>query len=149
MIAALVAVMLERGHVATRLPAQNLERARRFYRDKLGLEPSEVRPGGLLYRCAQGEFAVFQSAGAPSGHHTQIAWEVEDIEDTVDELRGRGVIFEEVAQPGLQTIDGIAEIDAIIPAKEAASEPRGSKIAKAICTASARWFADRIYFAAR
>jgi catechol 2,3-dioxygenase-like lactoylglutathione lyase family enzyme len=55
--------MLERAHVATRLPARNLERARSFYRDKLGLEPSEVRPGGLLYRCAQGEFAVFETAG--------------------------------------------------------------------------------------
>jgi catechol 2,3-dioxygenase-like lactoylglutathione lyase family enzyme len=109
--------MLERGHVATRLPAQNLERARRFYRDKLGLEPSEVRPGGLLYRCEQGEFGVFQSAGASSGHHTQMAWAVEDIEATVDELRGRGVIFEEVAQPGLRTIDGIADIDGNYPSK--------------------------------
>ena len=38
--------------VATRLPAQDLERARAFYAEKLGLEPSEERPGGLLYRVA-------------------------------------------------------------------------------------------------
>ena len=109
--------MLERAHIATRLPAQNLERARSFYRDKLGLEPSEVRPGGLLYRCAQGEFALFESAGAPSGLHTQMAWEVDDIEAVVDELRNRGVIFEEVALPGLQTIDGIAEVAGNYPSK--------------------------------
>jgi catechol 2,3-dioxygenase-like lactoylglutathione lyase family enzyme len=49
--------MLENGAVATRLPAQDLERARAFYAEKLGLEPAEERPGGLLYRCARGEFA--------------------------------------------------------------------------------------------
>ena len=41
--------MLKDGRVATRLPAQDLQRARAFYAEKLGLEPSEERPGGLLY----------------------------------------------------------------------------------------------------
>jgi len=63
--------MLRNGAVATRLPAQDLERARAFYADKLGLEPAEERPGGLRYRCAHGEFALFESQGAPSGSHTQ------------------------------------------------------------------------------
>jgi catechol 2,3-dioxygenase-like lactoylglutathione lyase family enzyme len=52
--------MLENASVATRLPAQDLNRARDFYAEKLGLRPSEERPGGLLYRCASGEFALFQ-----------------------------------------------------------------------------------------
>jgi catechol 2,3-dioxygenase-like lactoylglutathione lyase family enzyme len=43
--------------VATRLPAQDLDRARAFYAEKLGLEPVDERPGGLLYRVAGGEFA--------------------------------------------------------------------------------------------
>ena len=59
--------MLEARSVATRLPAKDLNRARAFYADKLGLEPAEERPGGLLYRCAGGEFALFESAGASSG----------------------------------------------------------------------------------
>src|SRR6266542_6261699 len=62
---------LRAGGVATRLPAQDLERARAFYAEKLGLEPSDERPGGLLYRCGRGEFALFESAGGPSGSHTQ------------------------------------------------------------------------------
>jgi catechol 2,3-dioxygenase-like lactoylglutathione lyase family enzyme len=41
--------VLERSSVATRLPAQDLGRARAFYAEKLGLEPVEERPGGLLY----------------------------------------------------------------------------------------------------
>ncbi len=40
-------VPLRGASVATRLPAQDLERARRWYRDKLGLDPAEERPGGL------------------------------------------------------------------------------------------------------
>src|SRR5438067_12216609 len=103
-------MMLQEGHVATRLPAQDLERARSFYSEKLGLEPSEERPGGLLYRCASGEFALFQSAGGPSGSHTQMSFEVDDLEGVVAELRSRGVAFEAYDFPGLTTADAIADV---------------------------------------
>jgi tRNA-Thr(GGU) m(6)t(6)A37 methyltransferase TsaA len=113
---------LGRGAVATRLPAQDLERARRFYAEKLGLEPVEERPGGLRYRGSSGEFALFQSAGAPSGEHTQMGWEVEDLEATVRELRERGVVFEEYDFPGLATSEGIAEVDGNYPSKGGVGE---------------------------
>src|SRR5687768_7537956 len=103
--------MLEDGKVAARIPVRDLQRARTFYAEKLGLEPSEERPGGLLYRCGSGEFALFESAGAASGDHTQMGWEVEDIEATVTDLRSRGVVFEEYDLPGLTTVDGIADIE--------------------------------------
>src|ERR671919_2285703 len=97
--------MLNESKVATRLPAQDLERARRFYSEKLGLEPVEERPGGLRYRCRSGEFALFASAGRPSGDHTQMGWEVDDIEATVADLRSRGLVFEEYDLPGFTTVD--------------------------------------------
>jgi catechol 2,3-dioxygenase-like lactoylglutathione lyase family enzyme len=109
--------MLDDARVAARLPAQDLARARAFYFEKLGLEPSEERPGGLLYRCAGGEFALFESAGAPSGSHTQMAFDVDDIEAVVAALRGRGVVFEEYDAPGLATVDGIAEVSDNYPSK--------------------------------
>ena len=109
--------MLENGRVATRLPAQDLERAKAFYAEKLGLEPVEDRQGGLRYVCAAGEFALFESAGAASGDHTQMGWEVDDIDATVRELRARGVVFEEYDFPGLSTVDGIAEIEGNYPSK--------------------------------
>jgi catechol 2,3-dioxygenase-like lactoylglutathione lyase family enzyme len=84
----------------------------RFYADVLGLEPADERPGGLLYRPARGgEFALFLSAGRASGEHTQMGFEVADIEATVAALRARGVEFETVDAPGLTTLDGIADID--------------------------------------
>ena len=109
--------MLRNGRVATRLPAQDLERARAFYAEKLGLEPEEERDGGLRYLCAGGEFALFASTGSSSGDHTLMGWEVDDIEATVRELRARGVVFEEYDLPGLRTVDGIAEIAGNYPSK--------------------------------
>ena len=109
--------MLQDSDVATRLPAQDLERARAFYADKLGLEPIEERPGGLRYQCGSGRFSLFESAGAPSGDYTQMAWEVDDIEAVVEELRRRGVVFEEVDVPGLRTVDGVAEVEGNYPSK--------------------------------
>ncbi|MEU0084389.1 VOC family protein [Streptomyces sp. NPDC006274] len=117
--------LLARGRVATRLPAQDLERARRFYAEKLGLEPVDERPGGLLYRCGGVDFALFASTGASPGTFTQMAWEVEDVETVVSELKQRGVVFEEVDLPGLRTRDGIAEIDGNYPGKGARGERGG------------------------
>ncbi len=109
--------MLKNGKIATRLPAQDLERAKAFYAEKLGLEPAEERQGGLRYLCAAGEFALFESAGTASGDHTQMGWEVEDIEAVVRELSARGVVFEEYDFPGLKTVNGIAEIEGNYPSK--------------------------------
>jgi catechol 2,3-dioxygenase-like lactoylglutathione lyase family enzyme len=109
--------MLKNGRVATRLPAQDLERARAFYSEKLGLEPAEEREGGLRYVGPGGEFALFQSAGSAAGDHTQMMWEVDDIESTLRELRSRGVVFEQYDLPGLKTVDGIAEIEGQYPSK--------------------------------
>ena len=114
--------MLEHSDVAARLPAQDLARAKSFYRDKLGLTPSEERPGGLRYQCGNGWFSLFESAGVPSGHHTQLGWEVDDIEATVAQLRARGVVFEEYDLPGLKTVNGIAEIAGDYPSRGGVGE---------------------------
>lgn len=107
----------EYSGVATRLPVQDLHRARSFYADKLGLEPIEERPGGLLYRCGSGTFALFASVGSPSGTHTQMGFEVTDLRAAVEVLRARGLVFEEYDVPGLKTVDGVAEVVGNYPSK--------------------------------
>lgn len=97
---------------AARLPAQDLDRARAFYSEKLGLDPVDERPGGLLYRVGGCEFALFASTGAPSGTHTQMGFEVPDIEATVAELSARGVVFE----------GPIAEVEGNYPSKRSSGE---------------------------
>ena len=114
--------MLQDNNVAARIPAQDLQRARSFYSSKLGLDPVEERPGGLLYQCGSGHFALYQSSGLPSGAHTQMAWDVDDLEATVKELRRRGVVFEEYDLPGLKTVDGIAAVTGNYPSKGGVGE---------------------------
>jgi catechol 2,3-dioxygenase-like lactoylglutathione lyase family enzyme len=94
--------LLSDAHVVTKLPAQDLERARRFYREQLGLEPVEERDGGLRYLCAGTEFHLFSSTGAASGTSTQVGFEVADLAAVIADLRARGVAFEQVDVPGFE-----------------------------------------------
>jgi catechol 2,3-dioxygenase-like lactoylglutathione lyase family enzyme len=97
--------------VHTTLPAEDLDRARRFYSEKLGLEPKEESGGGLLYEMADGgQFFVFTTSGPPSGEHTQIGFRTKDIDAVVDELRTRGVKFEEYDMPSFTTVGGIVNL---------------------------------------
>ena len=52
-----------------KLPAQDVERARAFYRDVLGFEPVREHRNHLFYECGGGLFLVFPSSGEPSGTH--------------------------------------------------------------------------------
>jgi predicted enzyme related to lactoylglutathione lyase len=93
------------------LPVENLGRARTFYQEKLGLTPSRAVDGALFYEgSGNSGFLLFPTGGRPSGQHTQMAWFVKDIAQTVAELKRRGVRIEEYDVPGLKTIDGIADL---------------------------------------
>ena len=96
---------------AATLPAQDMARARKFYEQKLGLTPEEEGPdGSVYYRTGNTGFTVFPSMGKPSGDHTQLGLDVEDVMATVNELKKSGVKFEDYDFPGLKTQDGIADM---------------------------------------
>lgn len=115
----------------TRLPAQDLERARRWYAEKLGLQPTEEREGGLRYELAAGVFCLFASTGASDGSFTQLALNVDDIDEAVAELRGRGVVFEEVEIPGSKPSTGSPRSPGTIPARAPGNGASGSATARA------------------
>ena len=100
--------MLADTPVHTTLPVEDLERARRFYSGKLGLEPTQELPGGLYYEPAGTRFALYPTAGRPSGAHTQMSFRVADIESTVKGLKAAGVVFEEYDMPGFDKETSIA-----------------------------------------
>jgi catechol 2,3-dioxygenase-like lactoylglutathione lyase family enzyme len=108
---------LRNAHAITKLPAQDLDRARAFYRDKLGLEPAEEREGGLRYLCGPTEFHVFRSSGAASGESTQMGFEVEDLDATVAALRERGVTFEVYDVPGFTWEGDVLTVPGNYPSK--------------------------------
>lgn len=103
--------MLSELPIHTALPATDMERARRFYAERLGLVPEVELPDGLFYRCGAGtRFLLFPSGGASSGAHTQMTWNTDDIEGEVAALQARGVVFEEYDTPDLKTVNGVATI---------------------------------------
>jgi catechol 2,3-dioxygenase-like lactoylglutathione lyase family enzyme len=102
--------MINQARAAAMLPAQDLERAKAFYRDKLGLTPTQESPGAIFYQMTGGTgFVVFPSSGKSSGSYTQLAFEVQDFDGTVKDLRSKGVRFEAYDTPMLKTVDGVAE----------------------------------------
>src|SRR4029077_19557322 len=104
--------MLKNAIAQAALPAQDLNRAKAFYREKLGLQPFEEDANNVRYRLRDDtQFNVFRTNGAPSGTHTQMAFLVEDIVAEVRDLKSRGVKFEEYDFPGLRTKDSIADAE--------------------------------------
>lgn len=108
---------LDSAHAITKLPVQDLDRARRFYGDRLGLEAAEEREGGLRYVCGTTEFHLFLSSGAASGASTQIGFEVDDLDRVVAELRARGLEFEKVDVPHFTVEDDIVTVPGNYPSK--------------------------------
>ncbi len=108
---------LTSAHAVTKLPAQDLDRAQRFYRDRLGLDPVEERDGGLRYVCGTTEFHLFLSSGEASGASTQLGFEVQDIEGVVANLRSRGLQFEPFDIAGFEVQDDIVVVPNNYPSK--------------------------------
>jgi predicted enzyme related to lactoylglutathione lyase len=105
--------MLKDSTIMAVLPAKDISRAKDFYRDKLGLDsPESMEDEGLLYRCGSGtSFLVYQTDNAGSAKNTQMGWEVDSLDREMEDLRGRGVTFEDYDFPGLKTENGVASND--------------------------------------
>jgi catechol 2,3-dioxygenase-like lactoylglutathione lyase family enzyme len=106
--------MLDQYDVSATLPASDIQRAKDWYREKLGFTPEEELPdGSAYYRSGSSRFYLYPTQFAGTAQNTAVGWEVDDIEKVVEELRGRGVVLEEYDFPGLKTVDGIAELEGI------------------------------------
>ena len=94
----------------TTLPCQNRDRAKAFYAEKLGLNPSAEDANALTYEAPGGSrFILFTSSGRASGEHTQIGFRVKDMDAEVRQLKERGVQFEEYDFPGFDKATRIAQ----------------------------------------
>jgi predicted enzyme related to lactoylglutathione lyase len=103
--------MLGNSPVHPVLLAQDLDAARRFYHDQVGLEILIEREGAIEFRCGGGtKLAVSKSTTGTADSQTQIGWDVEDLQAEIDQLRSRGVKIEEYDLPGLKTENGIADV---------------------------------------
>jgi catechol 2,3-dioxygenase-like lactoylglutathione lyase family enzyme len=101
--------MLSDKSTYTTIPVSDLERARRFYEETLGLKPDMVTEGGVMYRSGPTQFFVYPSAFKASGH-TQMSWVVGDIKAEVAELKAMGIEFEDLSARGVETVDGVSQV---------------------------------------
>src|SRR4051812_29013974 len=91
------AVSLRDARVEPAVPVSDMAQAKDFYESKLGLtDGRSIFDGGITYPCGEGrEIHIYPSpANAGSSGGTIAAWEVVDLEKTVDELSSNGVVFE-------------------------------------------------------
>jgi predicted enzyme related to lactoylglutathione lyase len=105
--------MLSDSKVTANIPASDLQRARDFYADTLGLSPTQELPGEvLLYRTAGGtDFQVYRTDYAGQAGHTIAQWHVDDIESQVHDLQAKGVTFEVYDMPGVEWDGEIASME--------------------------------------
>jgi catechol 2,3-dioxygenase-like lactoylglutathione lyase family enzyme len=100
--------------VQTLLAVSDLDRARHFYEEQLGLVDGEVEEQGVVYPCGEGTriFIYLSPANAGKSTATLAGWFVDDLDRTMAELESRGVTFEQYDQPGLKTDErGVFEAD--------------------------------------
>jgi catechol 2,3-dioxygenase-like lactoylglutathione lyase family enzyme len=93
------------------LPASDIDRARAWYSEKLGLVPIESGPGGeLRYETGATQFGVYPSAFAGSNQATAAVLVVGDFDAARAELLSKGVVFEDYDfGEEFRTVDGVME----------------------------------------
>jgi catechol 2,3-dioxygenase-like lactoylglutathione lyase family enzyme len=91
--------------VQAMVAVSDLDRARRFYEQQLGLAPGEEEEDIVNYPCADGTtIGVYLSPeNVGKSPATLAGWFVDDLDQTMAELGSRGVAFEQYDQPGLKT----------------------------------------------
>jgi len=107
--------MLGNAPMAAMLVATDIERAKKFYSETLGLQSSElpIPEDGAAFVSGDGAMLyLYQRQNGTKADHTQAGWMVEDLEKSVTALQEKGVTFEQYDMPGLKTDErGIAEGD--------------------------------------
>ncbi len=100
--------MLSSSKVEANIPAGDLDRARDFYADKLGLTPEQEIGGVFLHYTTEGgtSFNVYQTEYAGQAGHTIAQWHVDDLDAEVHDLQAKGVAFETYDMPGVEW-DGV------------------------------------------
>jgi len=95
------------------LAVTDLDRARRYYEDTLGLSPGDDVTEGVVYRAGGVDMLVYPSAYAGTNRATAVSFNVPEgaFDDEVARLRERGVAFQEFEMEGATWRDGVAEMD--------------------------------------
>lgn len=87
--------MLGNNDVCATIAVRDMDAAKKFYGETLGLKAGKEGGGGVFYTSGQGGIFVYQSETAGTNKATYAAWMVDDVEAVVKELKEKGVNFEQ------------------------------------------------------
>lgn len=103
--------MLADAKAFATLPAENLERALKFYTEVLGLKLRNSDAGNAMLDAGEGSQIFMYQRARTKAEHTALSFAVADIEATVKDLIEKGVAFEQYDFGEIKTNHlGIAEI---------------------------------------
>jgi catechol 2,3-dioxygenase-like lactoylglutathione lyase family enzyme len=102
--------MLTNSTICAVIAATDLDRAQRWYAEKLDLRALREEALGLLYQVGSSQFFLYQTSSAGTAQNTVARFEVDDLDAAMADLRQRGVIFEEYDYPDFKTVNGIATL---------------------------------------
>jgi catechol-2,3-dioxygenase len=106
-----VAGVLANHPIDPMILATDLGVAREFYGDRIGLEVLIESDDFLTFTCGgDSRLVVTRSSTGPSEPQTKASWRVSDLAAELAELRSRGVKIEDYDEPGMKTVDGIADV---------------------------------------
>jgi catechol 2,3-dioxygenase-like lactoylglutathione lyase family enzyme len=95
--------MLGKADATPMIAVKDLDRARRFYEDTLGLKTDdEWGDEGVTLKSGDTLINVYRSEFAGTNKATALNFDVDDIEKEVSELKEKGVFFEHYDLPGLE-----------------------------------------------
>jgi catechol 2,3-dioxygenase-like lactoylglutathione lyase family enzyme len=102
--------MLTAAMVVATIPVTDLDQARRFYGETLGLTALWENPASIRFSCGEhSQLSVFKRP-RPETVHTLAHFEVNDLEAAVADLEAKGVTFLDYAEGPLVTTGHIATI---------------------------------------
>ena len=102
--------MLQQFPIHATAAASDLDRARTWFAEKLGLSPEREDPGGVWYRFAAGTWLyLYGTASAGTAKNTIAGWTVTGIEAVMAGLRARGVVFEDYDFGEIRTVNGLVD----------------------------------------
>ncbi|MBT3396732.1 MAG: VOC family protein [Alphaproteobacteria bacterium] len=108
---------LKNHSVHATIPAADMDRAKAWYSEKLGLTPTRETPGGSVYEVGSGTFfLLYPTPNAGQAPNTSMSFESTDLKSDVAAMGDAGVVFEEYDFPGLKTEGGIANLDGALAA---------------------------------
>ena len=86
--------MLGSSEVIAFIATKDLNRARTFYEEALGLHLVESNPNALVFETNGRMLRITLVDSLTPANHTVVGWEVADIEAMAAEFDGRGIVFE-------------------------------------------------------